>query len=747
MALPLTEATLSAVTQVAKEPNIVLEIEGVSTIYGSLVIEEYAVIGDDLEIGDPETNPLAFYIGGLTQLVDQDNTITLSDTSNSIRQALNVDKAQVSSVTNMTIGMVDDGDITNLITPGNVIPDILGAKCKVYLGFRGTAWPDDYVVIFRGVVTEVSADPGKVLFQINSPEDKKRSNIFKKFSTKLNGSITNSQTTITVDNASGFLQPITGPSGVIDTNFKTCVRIGNELIRFTGITGNDLTGCTRGFLTTTAASHNDDAEVDSIYVMSGNCVDVALKMMCSGVNGAYRSGVSVTQFGLVDSVPTANAIYFEKINVVSKYNIQVGDYVTTTGAINGANNVTLREILDIIDTENGSYLLIDGASLVSEEPVSSTISFRSQYDVWPDGLRLDNDEVDFDEHNRLKQLFLSNFDYTFYLKDTVENASEFLEQEVYSPVAAYSLPRKTRASLGYHIGPIPGQDIKIINEDSVKSASKSKLSRTTNRNFYNEIVYRFDESLLEDKFLTGVITLANDSKTQIKTANKTLTISSKGLRSTEQGEAIAISQSNRRLERYKFAAELVKLQVTFDLGFNLEVGDIVVYDGSNLSLPDIKFGAKGMVARLFEISNKEINLKTGDIGLELIDTGFDGSARYGLISPSSLIASAVSTTVFNIKESFSGRFGSAEYRKWEKLVGSSVRVRNNDFSQVSDSVITSVSFNQITVSPALSFTPVADMVLELTNYNDVDVTDNVKLIYAHMRDSAFADGKPQYQML
>lgn len=745
MALPLTENTISAISQVSKEPNIVLEIDGVETIYGAVTIRRYAVIGDDLIIGDPESDPGAFYIGGLATLIGQDNAISLGDTTSSIRQSLNIDKAQAGSITNMSVSLIDSGEITRLITPGEIIPDILGAKCKVYLGFSNVAWPDDYVTIFRGVVTEVGSDAGKVTLQINSPDDKKKGSLFPKVSVKLNGAINSSVTSLTLSNTTGLFQKITGPSGGVDTGFETYVRIDDELIKFSTITGNVLGGCVRGSLNTTAAAHSNDAEVSSFYVISGNCVDIALKLLASGFNDYFRSGVKVASFGQVESVTTANAVYFDSVNVSAKYNFQVGDYVTTTGATNGANNFTLRKIESIVTTQDGSYLVVDGAALVIEPDSAATLAIRSQYDVWPDGVTLDNDEIDFDEHLRLKQLFLSNFDYTIYLKETVDNATDFIEQEIYSPVAAYSLPRKSRASIGYHIGPIPGQDIKVIDETSIKSASKTKLTRTTARNFYNEIVYRFDEDVLEDKFLTGVITISATSKNQIKTANKTLTITSKGLRSTEQGESIAVSQSNRRLNRYRFGAESLKLSTTFDTGFNIEVGDIVVYDGANLALPDIKSASKGMAPRFFEIINKDINIKTGDVSLELLDTNFAGAGRYCLMSPSSLIAGAVSTTQFTIKPSYAARFGASEYRKWEQLVGSSVRVRNADFSLVSDSVLTAISFNTFTVSPALSFTPSADMVFELTPYDDVDVTDKVRLIYGHM--SPLTGGDADYQML
>lgn len=747
MAFSITDNAFSALNQIAKEPNIVLEIEGVSTIFGSITIRRYAIVGDDLTIGDPEVDPNAFYIGGLARLEGQTTAILLGDTSNSIRQMLNIDKGEAGTISNMSVGLMDVGDITEIITPGEIIPDILGAKCKVFLGFGNVAWPDDYITIFRGTVSEVTSDAGKVVLQLNSPDNKKAGNLYKKVSTSLPGSITSGATSILLSSAAGLLQKITGPGGGIDAGLETYVRIDNEVIKYTAISVNTLTGCVRGSLGTLAAAHSADATVDSIYVMSGNCVDISLKLLASGFNGPFRSGVDVTSFNLVEALPVVNAVYFASIDVAAKYNLQVGDFVTTTGATNGANNFTLREVTEIVETEDGSYIVVGGAALVAEASSPAVIAFRSKYDVWPDGVRLDNDEIDFEEHLRLQELFLSNFNYTFYLKETIEKASEFLEMEVYSPVAAYSLPRKSRASIGYHIGPIPGSDIQVLDETSIKSASKSKLIRTTNRNFYNEIVYKLDEDLLEERFVTGVITISATSKNQIKAANKSLTIASKGLRSADLGEAIAVSQSNRRLNRYQFAAESIKLSTTFDAGFTLEVGDIVVYDGSNLKLPDIKVAAKGMAPRLFEITNKDINLKTGDVGLELVDTNYNGAGRYCLMSPSSLIATGTSTTEFTIKESFSGKFGANEYRKWSNLVGASVIVRSADFTTIDDCVITAISFNAITVSPALSFTPSANMVLELTHYDDVDVTDTTKLIYGHMRNSAFADGGAQYLML
>jgi hypothetical protein len=64
----------------------------------------------------------------------------------------------------------------------------------------------------------------------------------------LDGAITDSDTTITLDDASSFTTTGT-------------IKIGSEIITYTGKSSNDLTGCTRGTNGTTAAAHVDAKEV------------------------------------------------------------------------------------------------------------------------------------------------------------------------------------------------------------------------------------------------------------------------------------------------------------------------------------------------------------------------------------------------------------------------------------------------------------------------------------------------------
>jgi len=70
--------------------------------------------------------------------------------------------------------------------------------------------------------------------------------------TALNGALSASATTITVDSTDGFPE-------------KGRIKIEQEEIKYTGKTSNTFTGCTRGYRGTTAVTHSDNTEVSTKY--------------------------------------------------------------------------------------------------------------------------------------------------------------------------------------------------------------------------------------------------------------------------------------------------------------------------------------------------------------------------------------------------------------------------------------------------------------------------------------------------
>src|SRR5690606_19466477 len=126
--------------------------------------------------------------------------------------------------------------------------------------------------------------------------------------------------------------------------------------------------------------------------------------------------------------------------------------------------------------DGGAFIVLD-AELVDSDGSGVTFDVRSQFDTLPDGLRMHGDEIDVVEHIRWRETFLNGVEYDFYIKEDIEDCSEFIEKQIYSPMAAYSLPRKARASMGYHIGPIPGSDIVTFNSTNIKNPSRVRVRR------------------------------------------------------------------------------------------------------------------------------------------------------------------------------------------------------------------------------------------------------------------------------
>jgi hypothetical protein len=260
-----------------------------------------------------------------------------------------------------------------------------------------------------------------------------------------------------------------------------------------------------------------DSDLVSFYVLQGTAMQLALKIMLSNGPEYWAENVEIQNFvQLPDASLIDNAIYFEGVDIPEKYGVTVGDFCTVTGASNGANNFVDRAVVGIIETDTGYYIQVDGAALVVETDSAAVIKFKSRFATLPIGLGMSPDEVDVTEHLRIEQLFLSSFEYKFYLKESIDNAQDWLEQEVYKPASAYSLPRRARSSVGFLSQPIPSEDSVTITSKDVVKPQNLTIRRTTAKAFFNHIVYKFEQDSLEDKFLRGRINRSQTSIDRIK---------------------------------------------------------------------------------------------------------------------------------------------------------------------------------------------------------------------------------------
>lgn len=742
MSLELTTAALEASERTNVQPQIVLKIQGVDYVFGAVAVQKYIRVGDpDLEIGDD------WAIGGLSEHEDSQDLIDLGGTGTKIQQQLMPDKGAVSSASSIRVSLIDRNDlVTEMISPGQLVDDLLGRRAQVYMGFQGTAWPEDFVELFNGVIDEIESGAGTVAINLVHPDRKKFQKIFFRKEAALTADITAGATTIAVDDASVFdYQPV-GPDGTIGDGCSNFVRIGDEVIYYLGKIGNTLTGCSRGQLGTTAAAHATGDKAETYFVLEDNAMDLALKLMLSGWNGNYVDDLELLAIGpAVDDDPgTLTTDYLTLpvgVDAVADYGAREGDFIYLTGATDPTSNDTWYEITGFGDLDGQSNRLVYVDYTLSKQSAGMgavTLGFRSQYDTLGQGLKMSPLEVDVDEHERWRDLILSAYEYRFYVKDTLD-AKQFLEEQVYMPYGSYAIPRKGKCSVGFHIGPLPEEEITILDEGNIKNPSKIKLRRTTARHFYNAVAYKFDEHATEDKFQTGYITLDADSQNRIPIGNAVFAIEAKGMRTDLNAVANAEQSTNRRLNRYKYGAEhFEQVEVFFRVGFALEPGDLVIVDFTNLRVSNTVAGTREKPAKFFEVINKSIDLKSGAVSLTLVDTNYDASERYGLIAPSSVVASGDLNSVL-IEPGFEEYFDEEEWRKWEAFEGLPVRVHSADYTY--DEVVTFERLDPsnklrllLDADTPLPSPPAAGYIVDIPDYpTGTDPAENrlYKLIHAH----------------
>ncbi len=767
MAIPVTQRARSESEKPDKKLNIILQIDGVKRLYTALLFKKVLqigdpdfIIGDDFQIGgliDFNTSSLPipieigeFEIGDGTEIGDKIDPVSQADlisfqsgTSTDISQKIHPDTGEGDTVTRFQVALVDKNqEISNLIAPGNVVEDLLGSSARIWFGYQNSAFPEDYIIVHRGIIDDFKSGPGLVTVNVASQDQKKRSELFLAAETELSAPISDVDVTAPVDDTSDFLEKITGANGLIDSAFRTYVRIDDEVIEYQTVDGTNFLTLTRGSLNTNSAAHSSGASVSSFYRMGpDNVMDIALKIMLSGFGGPYKEDIDIENFVRVDNETlVANAIFIEDNTFLQVVNPRVGDFVTVVDATNAQNNVTDVEIVAVTSNVAGFYLTLDDSVTLLEEIDSpGLLSLRSQFDVWPDGLSMTNEEVDIEEHQTIKSNFLSSTEMDFYLKDSFDG-KEFLTDQIYNPVSCIALPRKAQASVAIQRPPVPGEIIKTLSSANVLNVDKLKLERTINKRFFNVIKYDYEEEVLEERFVKKERRINADSIQRIKVGRKELSHESKGLRDLLGAKAIIDEASQRRLNKYKFGAEFIRgVKVNNELGFNIEAGDGIIVDMDSLQLSDSASGTREGEQRIFDITNKSFSIKSGQITLDIEDTNVDKNLRFGLISPSSFVKSATSTTRFIIKPSFNTEeFGNDEFRKWDNFgLNTAIIVRSEDYSVVSSAILQGFSGNTVTLKTPLAFVPTEDMILELDEYNQQP--DNVKLIYAFMNENPLFD--------
>jgi hypothetical protein len=668
MTFEITKNAENLKDKINKTPQITFEVNG---------IDEYFSTGKVLRFPSfDEEPPLLFDDGLFFDTPIEDNSgydyISLKESSKDIRQQLIPEKGGAGGVQNFKIGIVNKNKTLNTIFND----EVLGKECRVSLGFLGSTFPDDYIVIFDGYISSYSIKHGMYIFNISHPDNLKRQEILNLISTQSTIPLNDFQTNIPVESTSDFIIPTTAQ----EINFKSYIRINDELMKLTQTnTATEFQNVLRNQLKTTASSHDDNSELQSFYRLEGKPIDLALKLMLSGT-GNYADDISIDRF-VTDSDGNSirNAVYFN-FNIDYNFNITEGDYCTITGATNTENNVTDRLITEVVIERTRAYIILDDPLLVSENITSAVISFKSQFNTLPVGLGMKPRNVDIDGILELESLIGgSSPDIDIYIKDEIK-AKEFIEKELFKPCSLFFLPRKGRTSIYAALPPFNvGQSI-VIDETNITNIDSLQVARSTNKNFYNAIAYKFEESSIEDKFKSGTIILNNESTENIPVGNKQLVIEAKGLRENAETRTAIFQRAQRLLDKYSNGPQYIdNIRVLYKDGYQIEIGDIIVFGSDNLQLPN--GDSDVFLPTLMEVTDKKLSIQSGRVEISVINSGYGINGRFPVVSASSFIESQNDTKKIILKTSQSTTAVQLETDRWQEFIGRKVKIRDVNFTK------------------------------------------------------------------
>jgi hypothetical protein len=734
-------------TEQTKQLNIVLSIDGLPVSFS--VSNTYTRIryGDlGIYYGMPDV------VYGALRVRDDVKSYLSFDSGMTLSQRLEPEQGRA-SISQFSFTLIDkDGYVSQVVSPGGgILNEILGRAVTVRMGYLNNSYPEDYFVVFRGIITNVQIIAGKVNLSIGDANQKRRSATFKVAKTTLVSTITDTQLAIPLNSIVNFYNLIVDEGAVAPNlwTVKPYIKIQDEVIPYGygAISGTTITALARGGVyarSTSAIAHDLGTECSNAIEVNGHPLNLALRIMLSGWGGSpWKAGVKCTALGLVidgSVTPAANVIVLPPaIDADIDYGLVIGDRVQITGST--AGNDGTYTITNFGNCEGFSNRLIYiSSNLALENPATSvTLSFYSQFDVLPEnaGLKLTPNDIDVKTHIKYRDTVFVGTEYFMVLYITSQQTGKsFIESEMYLPIGAYSLTRYGRLSMGYTKPPVAADKLVVLDANNVINPQNIALSRgLNNRKFYNEIQFQYD-STDAGEFQEVIRSVDTDSLNKIGIL-QLLPINSQGLKAAYGAGILANRICNRLLTRFKQAAYDVQLSTFWNPGTFIEAGDgVVLRDGGYLKLTNFADGSRNLGSQVLEVTDRSIDLKTGQVKLTLTQAlGNVLNARYAVISPSSQIA-AVGTTTSQIKIKPSYGNTVSESLKWTQLVGIDLLIHDYAFTHVETRTLKGLSStlpDTLILSSPLSFLPGENYIVDVARYgSNTDSAYNAlaKAVYA-----------------
>ncbi|MFT5519636.1 MAG: hypothetical protein ACI9IA_000219 [Enterobacterales bacterium] len=723
MAFSISPTNSSLSKQVSINPQAILVVEGLDIIFSARPILEFSRFDSNISWDGTDA------WDGKTRKENSRDLISLeSGTTNSITQQIFPDKESSSSISTVNISLVDkDNEVSQLFSFDNMT-EILGKKADFFIGFAQGVYPEDSIPVFRGIIVDYYTENGSVVVSVSHPDKLKDQSIFEQHVTKLSVAINNIETVLTVPKTEGLF--------ISQDTITSYIQVESELMELVSIDSDTSLTVARGGIASIAASHDIDSEATSFYVFEDKPIPASLKIMLSNDGNTYflsdDKPKAINVETVINTIP--NTLIFEHHNIKDATGLVIGDFIELTGV--NAGFYTIKEFGIL---ENGSYITVN-ETLTDEPDFTDTFLYKSQYNLLADGLGMLSSQVDVQGHLDILNSFPSNFvEYKFYLRDTIEDAKKFLAKEIYYPQGLYQIPRRARSSVKLITPPFSSEILPTIDVRNITNMGKLKQRRSLHKFLYNIYRYDFEDALLEDRFTVKEVLINTTSLDRIKAGKKVLKIESKGMRDNALTRTALDQILQRMKDRYSFAPTYINgIKIKYGSGFNIEVGDILPFGGEESKTVDFKTGKRNQKTKLYEVINKKLNIKTGEINIDILETSFDLSVRNAVVGLGSKVGVNSTTLVIDIvKTNDTGEYN-IESDKWVDFIGEEIRVRSDDYTFDETVTLKGIDAGNknlllLESTTPLSLAPIAGYSVGLPIYsNDANKGEDYKLRFGHL---------------
>ena len=496
-----------------------------------------------------------------------------------------------------------------------------GKTVRFYVGEEGLEW-DNYILIQTQIIQGVSLDKGTYGFKTADVQRTARKIIFDAKQTTLLNSVNSTQTTIEVDNASGFEMLQHGSSYTSQQNNKVgYFGIKDEIIAYAGV--SNIAIAVSGTDVSFAGDTISSTSIDFTQFQVGMNITIAGSPANSGT---YQVHATVA--------PTANAL-------------RVTGSFTTEGP---GPQISVSAAAQFMQCTRGE-LATKAVSHTMSDPLPQDISRRfkvtevvylempvvklayailtgSLYgtaDVMPSGWHL-NISTDFVSTTEFINIGPDHWDLTDdslgltcrFISAKKTSGKRFIEQELllmgglFMPVLSdgqLGLRRMTRilTNAAY---------VEVLDESNVMSISPLKHDLEA---LYNQFSVNWNWEPAQKKFTRSSLLIDGDSITR-HGATDPYVMNFQGLHGSTSSEAALVLQVNSARDRYAGPPEVITVNCLFALNI-IEVGDIVKLKLENLQ----DFVDGGSRDRSFEVQSVKTNWRTGEVTLSLFGSSMDAS--------------------------------------------------------------------------------------------------------------------------